>query len=450
VRDRRAAAALYRKENLDRLRADDEAGKRFGRIQGEVTVELDGEELTAADVGALQYGRDRARRERSWRALAARRLEDRDAIDALLEELVALRDATARSADHPGYVSYRFQDLRRFDYTPADCDAFARGVEQHVVPLLLEMCERKRRALGLERLRPWDRFVDPWGAELGPLFETSEQFAQLGARVFERVDPELAGWFDILRRNDLLDLPARPGKAPGGYCIDLPSLRLPFLFLNAVGTPRDLEVLLHEGGHGFHTIACREREPADYRDCPSEFAEVASMSMELLGMDALPAVVGEERARGLGRSQVVSIVAGLCQTALIDTFQRWLYDEPGHSREARRARWLELHRRFLPDADWEGLEEERAHDWQRVPHFFTHPLYFIEYGVAQLGALQVWRNARRDAREGLRLYREALALGGSRPLPELFAAAGAELSFEPGLIGELMDELRPVVEELER
>jgi oligoendopeptidase F len=297
------------------------------------------------------------------------------------------------------------------------------------VPVLRELQAQRRRQLGVETLRPWDLAVDPLNRPPLRPFEQVEQMVSRTQEIFERLDRDLAAGFARMRKLRLLDLANRKGKAPGGYQSTLAEARAPFIFMNAVGLQRDVETLLHESGHAFHALATCDEDLYAYRNAPIEFCEVASMSMELLGNEFLERFYAVPEANRARRTHLEGIVNLFPWIAMVDAFQHWIYTHPGHTRAERAAAWLELMKRFGGDEDWRGYEAARANLWHRQLHIFVHAFYYIEYGIAQLGALQVWANSKRDKAGALMDYKRALALGGSRPLPELFAAAGCRFEF---------------------
>lgn len=435
------AAALFREENVELSTRAEEVGNRYQQVMGAVTVEFRGRTLTREQCGAILQETDRAAREEAYRALAERMWQDKDTIDGLLDEVIGLRHRMARNAGFDGYVDFRFRQMERFDYTPGDCRRYHAAVERVVVPALRQLRERRRKTLGLETLRPWDLEVSLAGAPPRDLFRTQDEFVDLLAGIFRAVDPAFERDFSILARNGLLDLMTRPGKAPGGYNCPVEDIRLPFIFWNAVGRRGDLRVMLHEGGHAFHTLAVRDNPVLAYRHAPTEFSEVASMSMELLGFERLGGILDGDELREFAHQQFEGILGILAHVAATDAFQQWLYTNPEHTREERSARWRELQARFQPGIDMTGLERYASVGWQRIPHLFTHPLYFIEYGIAQIGALQVWRNGKRDPAAAVEAYRRALALGGSRPLPELFRAAGIRFAMDEEILRDLVPEV---------
>jgi oligoendopeptidase F len=400
------------------------------------------------EMGKFLLEPDRPLREAAWRAGARRRLADRDRLDDLFEKMLSLRGRIAANAGCPNFGDYQFRAFHRFDYTPADCRRYHETVARHVVPLWRSILEARRGRMRVEALRPWDTAVDPEGRPPLKPFERPEDLVAKTAEVFRRTDPPLGEQFAMMGRLGLLDLASRKGKAPGGYQASLGEARKPFIFMNAVGTDDDVRTLLHEGGHAFHSLAATDEPLVAYRQAPLEFCEVASMGMELLAEEHLDVFY---RAEDLKRSRwrhLEGVVWILPWVATIDAFQHWIYAHPGHSRAERQAAWLETFDRFGGGVlDWTGLAQEKAAAWHRQLHIFEYPFYYMEYGIAQLGALQLWVRARRDGAAALADYRRALALGGSRPLPELFAAAGIRFDFSEATIGPLM---RMVGEELQR
>jgi len=452
-RDVAADVAIFREENVPLMTEIDKAEQRYTETIGAMTVEFDGQERTLPQMNVYLQEIDRSVRERAWRLTAQRRLRDREAIDAIYDELIGLRDRVAKNAGKASYVEYAFESMHRFDYTPEDCQAFHDSVASVVVPIKRRLDGRRRERLGVDPLRPWDLAVDPLGrAPLRPFTNGADLVAKSRA-AFEKLDGRLASMFATLGdgRNDrgpangaMLDLDSRKGKGPGGYQYMRDRVREPFIFMNAAGLHRDVETMVHEAGHAFHSMMCKDEPLVHYRHSPIEFAEVASMTMELLTMPHWGGADGfypdpADHARAM-RQQLEGSVSMLAWIATIDAFQHLIYRSPGHDRDQRTAWWLELDDRFGNAVSWEGLADERASLWQRQLHLFSHPFYYIEYGIAQLGALQLWARSLDEGESvAVDAYLRALALGGSRPLPELFAAAGVELDFSRGTIQRLAD-----------
>ena len=353
-----------------------------------------------------------------------------------------LRTHIAKNAGFENYRDYAFRRMGRFDYTPDDCVKFHQAVEDEVVPVLRELQAERRKQLGLEKLRPWDLAVDPMNRPpLKPFTQVGEMVSRT-QNIFNRLDGELGGGFRQMQELRLLDLDNRKGKAPGGYQSTLSESRLPFIFMNAVGLQRDVETILHEAGHAFHALATRGEDLQAYRSAPIEFCEVASMSMELLGNEFIEEFYSTADAKRARRVHIEGVVGVFPWIATVDAFQHWIYTHPAHTREARRKAWLELMDRFGGDVDWSDFESARSNLWHRQLHIFLHPFYYIEYGIAQLGALQVWANSKRDKARALEDYKKSLALGGSRPLPELFRTAGCRFEFSGKTIQPLAKMLR--------
>ena len=438
---------LYREANIPRETELAELEQQYQKIIGAMSVQFQGRERTTAQMAPFLEETDRSLRQTAWELVANRRLADRDRLDELFDRMVALRVELAREAGFPGFVEYAFRLRERFDYGVADTVRFHEAIESIVVPLAQRLHEERRRALGVERLRPWDLAVDPLGrAPLRP-FDDVEQLAGRAEAIFRRVDEDLGRQFHYLRTHGLLDLANRKGKAPGGYQTTLEDDRLPFIFMNAVGLDGDVRTLLHEGGHAFHALASRSEPLAAYRESPIEFCEVASMSMELLCAHDLGEFYGDVDAGRSYRQLLEGIVLILPWIATVDAFQLWLYSNPDHTRQERRDAWMAILDRFGGEIDWSGFEDARASSWHRQLHIFLYPFYYIEYGIAQLGALGIWRRSLTDRAGAVAGYRKALALGGARPLPELFAAAGVPFEFQESTIAPLMGAIR---EELDR
>jgi oligoendopeptidase F len=431
LRDVQNRVDLFRPEIVALETEDTKLSQQYQKLNGSLTVEFRGEVKTLDQMGKLLEEPDRPLRQQAWESMAERRLAERETFEEQFDAMVALRQQMAAAAGFANFRDYAFRRLGRFDYTPADCEAFHDAVAAEVVPLLRAVQEERRVAMGLERLRPWDLAVDAHARPPLRPFETIAEFTGRTRQIFEQLDPGLAAGFRQMEELRLLDLDNRPGKAPGGYQSALAEARLPFIFMNAVGRAHDVVVLLHEAGHAFHALAARADGVLAYRQGPpTEFAEVASMSMELIGYEGIETFYAPDDAQRARRMHLEGILSGLSWIATVDAFQHWIYTHQGHTRAERRAAWLALLDRFNGDADWTGYEDVRAYLWHRQLHFFVVPFYYIEYGIAQLGALQVWANYRRDRTAALSAYQRALALGGSRPLPELFAAAGCRFRFD--------------------
>ncbi len=428
-RDTQVQVELFREENVPLETEEAKLGQQFQKLTGSLTVQFRGEERTLIQMGRYLEEPDRPLRQEAWELIANRRLQEAGKFEEIFDQLVKLRQQIAHNAGFANYRDYAFRKMGRFDYTPADCEAFHQAVEQEVMPVVRELQADRKRKLGVEPLRPWDLAADPLRRPPLRPFEQVEQMVAHTQEIFDRLDRELAAGFQRMQNLRLLDLANRKGKAPGGYQQNLSEARVPFIFMNAVGLQRDVETILHEAGHAFHALAARDEDLFAYRTAPIEFCEVASMSMELLGNEFLEQFYAAPEANRARRTHLEGIMIVLSWIATVDAFQHWIYTHPGHARAERTAAWLGLMDRFGGDADWQGYDPARANLWHRQLHIFTHPFYYIEYGIAQLGALQVWANSKRDKVEALNQYKHALALGGSRPLPELFAAAGCNFEF---------------------
>lgn len=431
-----AAQALFREANVQLLSDEEEIALRYARLVGRRTVTCRGKGMREQECAALLEDPDRALRKDAYLALAAARAADAEETEAIFDALLAARHGIATNAGCADYREYRFRDLQRFDYGPDDCARFHEAVERHVVPPLTARMERRKRSLRLDALRPWDRVARGDGRTSPPAFSDEKGLVGLGRDLFRAVDPGFDAEFDILVRNGLLDLMARPGKAPGGYNAEVHDIRLPFIFANSVGRYADVKTLLHEGGHAFHTIATREEPVPELAHAPMEFCEVASMTMELMGLEHFGEALPADEARAAAVQLLEQRLWLFVWVATVDAFQHWIYTHPGHARAERHATWKALRRRFEPFVDWTGMEEAQAIDWHQQLHLFRYPFYYIEYGIAALGSLQIWQRFRRDRGAAIGGYRAALALGGSRPLPELFATAGARFAMDGPAVAE--------------
>ncbi|HET8649815.1 MAG TPA: M3 family oligoendopeptidase [Gemmatimonadales bacterium] len=435
-------SAIFREANVPLFSELEELGARYQRMTGTMTAPWDGEDRPLPQLQPFLRSDDREVREQAFRAMTAPYVNQHDALADLFDEMYRRRQEVAHNAGFANFRDYIFPAKNRFDYTPADCERFHEAVETVVVPAVERLFAERRERLGLARLRPWDLQVDPYGTSVLKPFDTAEEFTTTTRRVFEQVDPVLGGEFATMMHEGLLDLLSRRGKAPGGYCDTLNYSGRPFIFMNAVGIVDDVNTLLHESGHAFHAFASHQQPLVWQRHPGSEAAELASMSMELLASRHLLAPTGFFQPDDYRRAVVEhldDVLLSLTHIASVDAFQTWIYTSgEGHDRNARDAAWLRFRERFEPGVDWSGLEAERIARWYRQLHIFLYPFYYIEYGIAQLGALQVWRNSLRDPADAVRQYREALALGATRPLPDIYRTAGAKLTFDVAEIAELV------------
>ncbi len=459
LRGLRTEAELFREENLPLETENRRLGSEYARIIGAQTVMVDGEELTLAQVRPLLQTPDRAERERLWKLRTDRQLADRAALNDLWAKFLGVRRQMAVNAGQPDFRTYRWRELLRLDYTPDDALRFDDAIERVVVPAASRIYERNRQRLGVDRLRPWDvsNDLDPLHLpSLKPYTDPADLEAKTGA-IFDRVDPQLGAYYATMRREHLLDLPNRKGKAPGGYCTEFFVARKPFIFMNAVGLHDDVQTLLHEGGHAFHSFESSNLPYFQQRsDLPTEFAEVASMSMELLGGPYLGAEQGgfyaDPKDAARARSEhLEGIILFWPYMAVVDLFQHWVYTHIDEAADPARcdAAWADLVRRFMPSVDYSGFEAVRDTGWHRKLHIFQLPFYYLEYGLAQLGAVQVWRNSLSDRADAVRRYRHALALGNTATLPDLFAAAGAQFQPDAAMLGECVALVERELDKLE-
>jgi oligoendopeptidase F len=435
LRKLRAEAERFREANVALGTREQQHINEYNRLTGSMTAEFEGREVTLAELRAVQEDADRSRREAAWRLAQARMRQDREALNALWTRLVDLRGEMAANADCADYIEYLWPLKHRFDYTPDDARTFHASIAEAVVPALARLHRQRAASLGLDRLRPWDLACDPQARPPLRPFTDAAVLEEKGERIFHSLDPQLGAWFTRLRDGQL-DLPNAPGKAPGGWCSDYAAARVPHIFMNTVGTHDDVNTLFHEAGHAFHGFSTYDLPYSLQRRAYMEFNEVASMAMELLATPYL------EESRGgfyspadAARAQLDHLEHVLYIWAMVaagDAFQHWIYTHPDEARNASACadKYAELWQRYFPAVDYGGLEDELAWGWQRVLHFYVVPLYYIEYGLAQLGAVQVWMNSRRDPQAALEAYKAALRLGGTVSLPALYETAGARLSFD--------------------
>lgn len=461
LRDLRNEAEIFREENVSLITKVQELDNEYDKLTGGMRVEWDGESKNISQLKPFLQSKDRAVREQAWRSMMAQWLSIREQANQIYTEMLQLRRQIATNAGFSDYRAYAFREKGRFDYTPEDCLTFHQAIEKAVVPAAQRILERKRQDANYDFLLPWD-YIPEMGLvfEVGdalPLkpYENQDDLIQKSIDIFDRLDPALSLYFAEMADEELLSLETKPGKAMGGYCSSLPVRRRPFIFMNGVGVHDDVQTLLHEAGHAFHVFETAELPLVWQTNPPMEFCEVASMSMELL---ASPYLVKEhggfytsaEAARAR-IEHLEGVILFWPYMAVVDAFQHWVYthaDEAMNSANCD-AVWADLYNRFLPGAIWTGWEEVKATGWHRKLHIFGSPFYYVEYGMAQVGAVQVWRNSLHDAYEAVAAYRQALALGGTQTLPALFNAAGAQFRFDEAMLSELVALLEDTIAELQ-
>jgi oligoendopeptidase F len=454
LRNIRTEAELFREENVPLFTQESKFGIEYDKVVGAQTVQWEGEERTVAQMKTVDQDPDRDKRERAWKLVAERQLADREALNQLWTRFLPLRREIAGNADMPDYRAWRWRNFQRFDYTPDDCLRFHDAIEKVVVPAVSRIYERRRQQLGVDTLRPWDLEVDPLNRP--PLRPFSDVSALNGttSTIFHKVDPQLGEYFDIMQREHLLDLDNRKGKAPGGYCTSFAVAERPFIFMNAVGVHDDVQTLLHEGGHAFHVFETNKLPPYRRGQAPIEFCEVASMSMEhIAGRYLAKSEGGYYSDADAARARIEHLEGDLIfwpYMAVVDAFQHWVYTHPDDAMNPANcdAEWSRQWDRFKPGIDYSGLEDNKVTGWHRKLHIFQIPFYYVDYGIAQLGAVQVWRNSLRDQAKAVADYRSALALGGTRTLPQLFSAAGAKLAMDADTLREAVDLIEATIAEL--
>jgi len=454
LRGMRTDVEIFRKANIPLGVRQTELVTKAQTINGAMTVEFEGQEMTFPQMSKYLESNDRSQRQAAWMAMSARRMEDSERLSEIFDELITIRHQMATNAGFESYTQYMFRAMHRFDYTIEDCLEFHDSVESVCMPILKKINEERCDGLGIGELSPWDvnekggSGPDIHGREPLRPFETVDEMVEKLSVMFHEISSDLGGKFDKLVEMDTLDLETRKGKAPGGYQYYLEKSRVPFIFMNAAGLQGDLETMIHEAGHAFHSLYCGHLELIDERDYPIEFAEVASMSMELLTQPWWDNFYESEEADRARRAHLEGVIFLLPWIATIDSFQHWIYANPGHSKEERAEVWLSIRDKFGSDMDWTGHTDFRELSWQQQGHLFGVPFYYIEYGIAQLGSLQLWKTQMGDPQKALDDYANAMSLGNTRTLPELFSAADLELGFNEGHFMSLMGTVETALSEL--
>ncbi len=432
---------LFREENIQLNAELNVMQQQYGVIAGKMTVTVNGQEYTLQQAAKFLEDPDRKLREEVYRKINERRLQDKEELNKLFSNLLEKRHHVAMNAGFTNYRDFRFKELGRFDYTKEECYQFHEAVKLYVMPLVNQIYETKKKKLGLDTLRPWDVEAEPAGIQPLRPFKTGEELTEKTIACFRELKSFFADCLQKMKTMGHLDLESRKGKAPGGYNCPLAESGAPFIFMNAAGTLDDVTTMVHEGGHAIHSFLSHNLELTGFKEYPTEIAEVASMAMELFSMDKWDVFFDDadelKRAKEQQLERVITIFPWI---ATIDKFQHWIYENPSHSEEERAAKWMEILNEFSsPVVDVQGLDEYRRYGWQRQLHLYEVPFYYIEYGIAQLGAIGLWQQYKQNPANAINNYITALSLGGTRTLPELFKAAGLDFNFSPDYIKGLME-----------
>jgi oligoendopeptidase F len=444
IRGIRKEAELFRKENIPLFTEIQTLASDYGRITGAMSVEIDGKTLTFQQAANLLKSEDREVRRSVYQKINTRRKQDQEALDTLFDQLLALRHQVALNTGYRNFSEYMFDAMGRFDYTAEQCFNFHQSVEEFVVPLVEECEEARRVKLGLDVLSPWDLEVDTDKKEPLEPFTDSRDLIEKTIACFAKVKPSYGDVIRLMDTKGHLDLDSRLGKAPGGYNYPLYASALPFIFMNAAGSIRDMITMMHEGGHALHSWVSKDLELTGFKSTPSEIAEVASMAMELISMEHWDVFFeSEEQLNRARRYQTEKIISILPWIATVDAFQHWIYENPAHTRAERNEAWKKIHKRFAGNIiDRSSYPEFEETAWHKQLHIYEVPFYYIEYGIAQLGAIGVWRNYKSNPQKALSDYEQALALGYTKTLPELYQVAGVKFDFSAENVKALLEFVR--------
>jgi oligoendopeptidase F len=435
------ALELFREENIPVQTEIQVEQQKYQSITGAMSVHIDDKEFTLEQASVFLKGTDRVKRQEVWEKITKRRLQDKEQLNELFDHLRKLRHTVATNAGFENFRDYMFQALGRFDYTPQDCYAFHAAIETEIVPILREQAAKRKEALDLPALKPWDMDVDISGKPALKPFSNGNDLIEKSIQCFSNINRYLGERLEIMKDNNLFDVESRKGKAPGGYNYPLAETGAPFIFMNSANTFRDLTTMVHEGGHAVHTFLTADLELNDFKHCPSEVAELASMSMELISMDNWDVFFdNEEDLKRAKRDQLVDVLKTLPWVAVIDQFQHWIYTNPDHTDEDRKTAWMEIYEPFgAGSVDWSEHPEGKANLWQKQLHIFEVPFYYIEYGMAQLGAIAVWKNYKENPEKGLQQYLDALKLGYTKTIKEIYETAGIKFDFSADYVKELAE-----------
>ena len=450
IRGIKKALALYREENIPLQTKIATESQKYGAITAEMTITWEGKEITLQMASSLMKDTNRKIREEVYHKIQKRRSLDTKTLNDLFSELIQLRHQVAVNAGFKNYRDYKFDELGRFDYTVKDCFHFHESIAKEILPLAEVSDQDRKNKLQLDALKPCDTDVDVEGkAPLKP-FSSATELTEKSIACFTKVRPAYGAYLEIMKRMGYLDLDSRIGKAPGGYNYPLYEIGVPFIFMNSVGTHRDLVTMVHEGGHAIHSFVTRDLLLTDFKSTPSEVAELASMSMELISMEHWEVFFkNADDLKRAKKEQLDKSLKTLLWIAAVDKFQHWVYENPTHTVEERMENWKNTIDQFTSKVvDYTGLDDVRARGWQSQLHIFEVPFYYIEYGMAQLGAIALWRNYKLDPEKALDQYEAALRLGYMKSIPEIYKTAGIEFNFSQAYVKELADFVKSELEKI--
>lgn len=450
VRGIQKKSLLFQEDNLVLLSQESLLARKYGELLANISVEIEGRQLTIQQTNALLESPDRELRARAYQATIKTMQQQKMVFDTLFDQLLEVRNAIADNANHPNYVSYIFEQLGRFDYTPLDCHIFHKSVEQKVLPILDEINQRRKDRLGIDQLRPWDLQAESSTGQAVVLTTNVDDLIETAQKVLQAVHPFFADCLATMQAVQHLDLEIRPSKRPGGYNMPLGVTGIPFIFMNVAGSKTDVRTLMHETGHAVHSFLMKDLELSTAQRPPAEIAELAAMTMELLTLDHWGHFFeAQETFSQVKIWMLENILQLLPWIATIDKFQHWLYANPQHTTAERKAAWLEIYYSLSPSTIHnQDLQDLYAYYWHRQLHLFEAPFYYIEYGIAQLGAIAIWKNYKENGEQAISQFMEALKLGYTQTIPEVYQTAGIAFDFSESYIQELVNFVYEQLQEL--
>lgn len=446
----RKSLDLYKEENIQLISEVSEESQKYGAIAAAQSIEFNGEKMTMQKAAQLLKETDENIRKEAFEKITTRRKQDVDAFNDLFDSLLKKRHQIAVNAGFENFRDYKMEALGRFDYSVQDCYNFHTSVKEVIVPVVKKIQQERLNLLGKSKFKPWDLEVDPEGKKPLKPFDTGKELLEGTVKMFNEIDPYFGDCIQTMDELKHLDLESKDGKAPGGYNYPLYEIGVPFIFMNAVGSAHDLVTMVHEGGHAIHSFLSRDLPLTGFKNLPSEVAELASMSMELLSMEKWNQFyTDEDDFKRAKKEQLESILKILPWIAQVDEFQHWLYTNHNHTREERTKKWTQLGKEYGTGlTDWTGYEDVPATSWLRQLHIFEVPFYYIEYGIAQLGALGVWKNSLENKTKAISDYKNALKLAYTRSIPEIYEIAGVKFDFQTTYIKKLADFVEMKLNEL--
>jgi len=411
---------------------------QYDKILSAGEVDVMGKMVTLPVGVAMQSDSNPETRKAAFIAVREWFLTHHDEIAEIFDKMIHARDEMGRNLGHDNFIPLGYLTMRRTDYGPAEAKAFRDSVRQYAVPLMTKLYELQASALGTPTLRPWDAGYHPEYTLPSGIAPVATQLEK-AQRVFDDISPRLGKHFARMRKEGLIDLENRKGKRAGAFCTSFPDEGRVAIFCNSTGDENDVSTLMHEMGHAFQAWESQSIEAVDLQWPTSDAAEVHSMGMEFLSMPKLTHFFSPEQAQKFQHNHIYDAVSLMCYISIVDEFQHWVYEHPNVSIAERDQAWSEIWDTYLPGIDFSGVEQYKYARWYAQGHIFQSPFYYIDYAIAQTGAMQLGLMDIEDHEKALDTYIKLCTIGGTKSVLNIFREAGLRSPFDPATMRDLMD-----------